>query len=40
MPPDLEVCVWDEDADEYVPVADVVFEDGTSTIDLLTDVYE
>lgn len=35
MPPDLAVRIWVEDADEYVPVGKVLYEDGTSAIDLL-----
>ncbi len=37
MPPDLEVRVWDDLEDVYVPVVQVLYEDGTSSVDLLTD---
>jgi hypothetical protein len=35
-PQDLEVCIWDDAADEYEPVADVLFEDGSTEVHLLT----
>ena len=37
MPPDLEVRLWDEDEDDFMPVAQVLYEDGTSSVDLLTE---
>ena len=36
MPPELQVCVWDAPEDEYVPVVQALFEDGTSHVALLT----
>lgn len=36
MPPDLDVRVWDGDEDDWAPVTEVLYEDGTSAIDLLT----
>lgn len=36
LPQDLPVRVWDEDEDDYVPVVEALYEDGTSAVDLLT----
>jgi hypothetical protein len=35
-PQDLEVRVWDHEADEYVPVVQALYEDGSTSVDLLT----
>jgi hypothetical protein len=34
MPQELDACIWDEDDQEFVPVQDVLFEEGHSTVDL------
>lgn len=33
----LPIRVWDADADEYVPVYGAIHEEGSTSIDLLTD---
>lgn len=35
-PEHMQVCVWDHDEDENMPVVQVLQEDGTTTVDLLT----
>lgn len=35
MPQDLDVRIWDEEEDDYMPVRQVLYEDGTSAVDLL-----
>jgi hypothetical protein len=35
-PQGLEARVWDHEADEYVPVVQVLYEDGATSVDLLT----
>jgi len=39
MPQELQVCVWDTEADDWEPVKEVLFEAGHSTVDLLTHLY-
>jgi hypothetical protein len=34
----LPVRLWDGDADEYMPVTGAIFEDGSTGIDLLSDI--
>ena len=36
MPKDMEVTIWDAEDDDYVPVVQVLWEYGHSTINLLT----
>jgi len=36
LPPDMEVVIWDEEEDEYMPVVEALYEDGCSEIMLLT----
>jgi hypothetical protein len=35
LPPDVDVCVWDHDEDEYMPVVEALLEDGSTHVDLL-----
>lgn len=35
-PPDMEVCVWNDAKDDYVPIVEALWEDGTTHVDLLT----
>lgn len=35
LPQDLDVCVWDHEEDDYMPVVSAFYEDGVSTINLL-----
>lgn len=35
LPQDVDVRVWDEESDEYVPVTDALLEDGSTCVDLL-----
>ena len=35
-PPELEVRIWDHDADDWMPVVEALYEDGSSSVDLLT----
>lgn len=35
LPPDMDVCVWDHDEDEYMPVVEALLEDGSTHVDLL-----
>jgi hypothetical protein len=35
-PPSMEVCIWDHDEDENMPVVQVLHESGVSHIQLLT----
>jgi len=34
-PPDLEVRIWDELEDDYVPIGGAFFEDGATSVDIL-----
>jgi len=36
LPPFLEVCVYDAEEDDNVPVVEALLEDGHTTVDLLT----
>jgi len=36
VPPDMDVMVWEDEEDDYVDVAQVLYEDGVSYIQLLT----
>lgn len=36
MPPGLKVTTWDAEADENLPIVQVLYEDGTSAVALLT----
>lgn len=36
MPEGMEVCAWNEDEDDYVPIQDVLWEEGHTSVDLLT----
>lgn len=36
LPPNLDVCVWDGEEDDYVPVRGVLWEDGHTSVDLAT----
>ncbi len=40
LPPDLDVVMWDVEADEWLPVAEAILEDGTSHIALDTTAHE
>lgn len=40
MPPHLDVVIAETGGDEYVPVVQVLYEDGTSQIALLDQVVE
>lgn len=40
LPPDLGVHTWDEKEDDYVPVVEVLYEDGVPYIHLLTTTLE
>jgi hypothetical protein len=35
-PPSMEVCIWEDQPGEYVPVVEALYEDGSTHIDLLT----
>jgi hypothetical protein len=37
MPQELEVCTWDHEEDEYIPITGAIFEDGCSDVHLLTE---
>ncbi len=37
LPPEAEVRIWDEQEDEYLPIAQAIHEDGAEgVVDLLT----
>jgi len=36
VPPTLQVRIWDEEEDDYVPIKEVLWEDGSAVVDLLT----
>lgn len=36
LPPTMEVVIWDEEQDEYMPVVQALHESGCSDIMLLT----
>ena len=35
-PPGMDVCVWDHEEDDHVPVVQALYEDGVTHISLLT----
>lgn len=36
LPPDLDVHVWDAEADDHVPVRDAIKEDGCTEVHIIT----
>lgn len=36
IPPFMQVCTWDAEEDDYIPVIGVIYEHGHTTVDLIT----
>lgn len=36
LPQGLDVRVWDHEEDDWLPVVEALYEDGTAAVDLLT----